>query len=164
MTPRIYLAGPDVFDPDPARIFAERGQICRRYGLDPLAPLDTGATTAEEIFRANVGLLDGCDGVVANLTPFRGPHCDVGTAWEVGYAAARGKPVFSFSNAAAESVLDRVAAGARTDPQGMLVEDFGLDENLMIAMSVVAHAVHRDFESAVAAAASYFRRRRVPRE
>src|SRR5947208_12518945 len=80
-----------------ARIFAERREICRTHGLEPLVPLDNEATTAEEIYQANVRLLDRCDGVIANLTPFRGPHCDVGTAWEIGYAVARERPVFGFS-------------------------------------------------------------------
>lgn len=153
VSPRVYLAGPDVFHRGHARIFAERSAICRRYGLEPLVPLDDAATTAPEIYEANVRLLRQCDAVIANVTPFRGPHCDAGTAWEMGYAAARGVPVFAFSDARG-ALLDRVrgAKPAKADGAGMAVEDFGLAENLMIAVSVVDRTIHPTFEAAVAAA------------
>src|SRR5258706_222099 len=97
VTRRVYLAGPDVFDPDQARIFAERREICRRYALEAIVPIDGQADTAASIYRSNVALLSGADGVIANITPFRGPHCDVGTAWEIGHAVARALPVVAFS-------------------------------------------------------------------
>lgn len=158
MTPRVYLAGPDVFHPDHARIFAERSSICRRYGLEPLVPLDNKATTSGEIYQSNVKLLDGCDAVIANVTPFRGPHCDVGTAWEIGYAVARGAAVFAFSEAVGP-LLGRVVGGtvgSRCDASGMFVEDFGLPENLMIVEGLAGRMVHQTFESAAQAAAGYF--------
>lgn len=151
----VYLAGPDVFHPDHAEIFAGRAALCRNYGLEPLIPLDKDATTPLEIFESNVRLLDSCDAVVANITPFRGPHCDVGTAWEIGYAVARSRPVFGFSEESA-TLLQRVtgsAHGPRVDKCGMTVEDFGLAENLMVVMAIVDHKVHSSLEAAVAAAA-----------
>jgi nucleoside 2-deoxyribosyltransferase len=120
-------------------------------------PVDDAAKTAAEIQRSNVARLHESDGVIANITPFRGPHCDVGTAWEVGYAAARGLPVFAFS-ATTEPLAARVPAGATpgTDPDGMAVEPFGLMENLMIIESLCDRIVHPTFEAAVAAAAQVF--------
>src|SRR5262245_46570522 len=128
MTLRVYLAGPDVFDPDHARIFAERRRLCLVYGLEALTPVDSPSGIASVIFRTNVELLDACHGVIANASPFRGPHCDVGTAWEMGYAVARGKPVFAFSSVA-EPLIERVAAGRSVDAEGRTVEDFDLGEN-----------------------------------
>lgn len=158
MSPRVYLAGPDVFYPNHAEIFAKRRTVCRRFGLEPLVPIDNKATTSVEIYQANVKLLDGCDAIIANITPFRGPHCDVGTAWEIGYAVARGAAVFAFSEAVG-SLLDRVLGGTALsgrDASGMLVEDFGLPENLMIVEGLVGRIVHSTFESAARAAAGYF--------
>ena len=155
--PRAYLAGPDVFHPEHPRIFAQREFICRRSGLDPLVPVDNDATTALEIYRSNVRHLERCDLVIANITPFRGPHCDVGTAWEVGYATSRGVPVFAFSEVRAP-LLDRIPSGPLgrgVDASGMTVEDFGLCENLMIVRSLVDRVVHVTFEAAVEAAARY---------
>ena len=158
MTPRVYLAGPDVFHPEHERIFAERREICRQHGLEPLVPLDNKATTAAEIYHANIRLLDRCHGVIANITPFRGPHCDVGTAWEIGYAVARECPVFGFSEDA-RLLLQRVpgAGSPKRDSSEMLVEDFQLSENLMIAVSLVEQTVHRTFENAARAAARHLR-------
>src|SRR5882672_11724384 len=126
MTPLVYLAGPDVFRPDHARVFAERESICRRHGLRPLVPLANEAKTAADIYASNLELLDRCDAVVANLTPFRGPHCDVGTAWEIGYAVARGTPVVGFSHST-QRLAERVAVRSSeplTDSSGMSVENF----------------------------------------
>jgi nucleoside 2-deoxyribosyltransferase len=153
-TASVYLAGPDVFHPRQDAIFAERRAICRTHGLTAIVPLDGEARTAADIYRSNVAKLDASDGVIANVTPFRGPHCDVGTAWEVGYAVARGLPTFAFS-AAIQGLASRVPAGSTcgTDPDGMAVEPFGLMENLMIVESLSDRVVHPSFEAAVAAAA-----------
>jgi nucleoside 2-deoxyribosyltransferase len=155
MKNRVYLAGPDVFHPDYASLFAARKAICRAHGLEPLVPIDNDAKTASDIYRANVDLLDSSDAVVANITPFRGPHCDVGTAWEMGYGVAKGLPVFAYSTTQ-EPLASRVARrspSATTDVDGMAIEPFGLMENLMIVEGLCGYQVHPSFESAVAAAA-----------
>lgn len=48
----------------------------------------------------NENLIETCEIVIANLTPFRGPSADVGTAYEMGFAHALIKKVFAFTNAA----------------------------------------------------------------
>lgn len=156
MMPRLYLAGPDVFHPKRLEIFADRIAICRRWGFEALVPLDSEAEGATEIFQANVGLVERCDAVIANITPFRGPHCDVGTAWEIGYAVARSKPVFAFS-AAAVPLASRIAAGAADclDIDGMYIEDFGLSENLMVVEGLADRVVHSSFHAAVETAAAF---------
>ena len=67
---------------------------------------------------------------------------DPGTAYEVGYMRAMGKLAFLYSNAPG-AYADRVAsahdaAGRLADGQGLLVEDFGLTENLMLACAAEA--------------------------
>jgi nucleoside 2-deoxyribosyltransferase len=37
---RVYLAGPDVFMPDPAERAAAMKQVCARHGLLAISPLD----------------------------------------------------------------------------------------------------------------------------
>jgi hypothetical protein len=39
-----------------------------------------------------------CDAVILNLTPFRGPSADVGSAYEMGFMRALGRPIFAYSN------------------------------------------------------------------
>ena len=158
MIAKVYLAGPDVFFRNRGAIFAERARVCAALGLAPLIPVDETKTTAAAIFESNVALIEAADGIIANLSPFRGPHCDVGTAWEMAYATARGKPVFAWSAAPRPLIarLHDVGPDGR-DAEGNLVEDFGLPENLMIALSIAGGTVHASFEAAARAAAAYFR-------
>lgn len=144
---RLYLAGPDVFLPGAVQIGARKRGICARYGIEGLFPLDVEVETqgrAEPIFRGNLALMESADGGVFNLTPFRGPGADAGTAFELGFMAAQGKPVFGYSSNPAP-YLDRVGVhcgplvrhgqGWR-DRDGLAVEDFGLSDNLMLAVSI----------------------------
>ncbi|KJS41200.1 MAG: hypothetical protein VR70_05140 [Rhodospirillaceae bacterium BRH_c57] len=146
----VYLAGPEVFLPDAIAVGAAKKDICARHGLTGLFPLDNvldlaGLSPPEAgraIFRANIALMRAADMVIANLTPFRGPGCDPGTAFEVGFMHALGKPVFAYANTAlghADRVaafcggtLERRADGRLIDREGLEVEDFGLIDNLML--------------------------------
>jgi nucleoside 2-deoxyribosyltransferase len=144
MAMKIYLAGPDVFLPDAVEIGRQKVEICRRHGLIGLYPLDNvvdRATTdpSLQIFRANEAMMDRADAIIANLTPFRGPGADAGTVYELGYMAARGKLCLGYSNDPAV-YADRVRRfttvtgrdGRLADADGLTVEDFGHNDNLMI--------------------------------
>ena len=41
--------------------------------------------------------MHSCDALVANLTPFRGVSADAGTAFEVGFMRALGRPVLGYT-------------------------------------------------------------------
>lgn len=134
---QVYLAGPEVFLPEARAIGAAKQAICRHHGLVGHFPLDADLDltslppreAAFAIFRANLALMQRSDAVIANLTPFRGPSADVGTAFEVGFMAALGKPLFAYSNATGD-YAHRVRISIRTDD--LLIEDFGLVDNLML--------------------------------
>lgn len=145
----LYLAGPEVFLPDAAEVVEGHRRICRALGLVPLSPLDkddgAGDQTlarADRIFAGDIALIEAADAVVANVRPFRGPDPDAGTAFEVGYAHARGKPVYLWSEDRS-TAAERVAAhygpvhtradGMLADRDGAMVEDFGGPVNLMLA-------------------------------
>ncbi|WP_153147647.1 nucleoside 2-deoxyribosyltransferase [Dechloromonas sp. H13] len=157
---KLYLAGPDVFRPDAAD-WAERARaLCAAQGHVALIPLDGVETTAAGIYHANIALIRAADAVFARLDPFRGCEPDSGTCVEVGFALALGKPVIGYVQTA-ETTVERVArlAGGvsendvkRTvDRNGLLVEDFGLPLNLMLA--VPARIVHGGLAEALAALA-----------
>ena len=144
MPMNVYLAGPDVFLPDALEIGRQKIEICRRHGLTGLYPLDNAvdraATEASlQIFKANEAMMDQADAVIANLTPFRGPGADAGTVYELGYMAARGKFCLGYSNDPAV-YADRVRRftkvtardGRLVDADGLTVEDFGHNDNLMM--------------------------------
>ena len=144
--PRIYLAGPEVFLPDAHEAGEKLKALAAEYGLEGVFPLDgeievfPDEATARKIFQVDLDLLDSCQGVLAHMIPFRGPSMDVGTAFEMGYAHAQGKPIVGYSPDL-DHYWDKVArtayAGAdkETDWQGHFIENFSLTDNLMVACS-----------------------------
>jgi nucleoside 2-deoxyribosyltransferase len=88
--------------------------------------------------------------MIANLTPFRGPSADVGTVYEVAMMRTLGRPVFGYANTAVgftrrttnfASERGGVIAGADRslrDGEGLLIEQFGLFDNLMIEAGIAA--------------------------
>lgn len=109
-------------------------------GEPPTRLMDREAARA--IYDTNMVLLRRSNGVIANLAPFRGAEPDSGTVFEVGVAVAIGRPVVAYgvSGTYAERVerlLGVVRAnGVLRDPHDLIVEDFGLQLNLMLACSV----------------------------
>jgi len=127
---KLYLAGPDVFLREAIEIGRRKKAICGNIGHEGLFPLDNKVSKdATAIFAANRDLMDRADAGLFNLSPFRGPSADAGTVFELGFMAARGKPVFGYSNAPAV-YEDRVA------PDAYEIERFGLADNLMIAEAI----------------------------
>jgi len=163
----LYLAGPDVFQPDAAARYERMQRHCERLGLVGLRPSDgglstgaagTGAALAQRIYEGNLALIRGCDAVVANLEPFRGQvEPDSGTVFEVGVAIALGKPVAGYLPQCRLSYAERVrrhfpthtdAAGTVwDDAHGLWVEGFGEPLNLMLSRSA---PLFESFEDAVA--------------
>ena len=150
--PRIvYLAGPGVFYPDAQSLAELQKAACLRHGFAPLHPADlpAGSPTATAIYRSNVDMIRRSDAVLADLDPFRGPEADPGTAFEIGFAVALGKPVVGYLSSAA-TAKERVACGYGPihpcaqhpdhwrDRDGNLVEDFGHPANLMLAEACAA--------------------------
>src|SRR5262245_35145580 len=150
--PRIYLAGPDVFLADAIAMGARKAAMCVERGLEGVFPLDAQlglaglakADAARAISEANEGLMRSCDGLVANLTPFRGVSMDSGTAFEVGFMRALGRPVLGYTNVAADYRV-RAEAYRRAPPPlpdfdhpEAEVEDFDGAENLMIEVAILA--------------------------
>jgi nucleoside 2-deoxyribosyltransferase len=127
---QIYLAGPEVFLPiDVARrVGAEKKEICARHGHEGVYPFDEPVPDDGDIghliFDACVRMMDACDVVVANMTPWRGVSMDVGTAVEIGYMHGKGKPVFGYTN-------DARSYADRCPPDGFVIEPFGFHDNLM---------------------------------
>jgi nucleoside 2-deoxyribosyltransferase len=156
--PSVYLAGPDVFCPDAKAIGKAKCELLQRYGLVGHFPLDNevpeSPDIAHEIFLGNVQLINRSSIVLANIIPFRGPSLDPGTAWEIGYAYAKGIPVICYGSSGSYlercRALDLEGGISCLDHEGMQIEDFGEQENLMI--SRCAAKIVATFEGAVEAA------------
>jgi nucleoside 2-deoxyribosyltransferase len=151
MPPRVYLAGPDVFFPNPELWAETKKAICDRHGLAGVSPLDVLLEEPSEwaslpfwrkIAMRNESHIQSCQGIVANLTPFRGPSADPGTVYEVGFARAMGLKIFGYATttdlflprtlAALGQAAREQSDGTWLDGDGLLVEQFGLFDNLMI--------------------------------
>ena len=147
---RVYLAGPEVFLPGAIALGEAKRAVCADYGLAGVFPLDGGLDLAglepraagRAIYAANTKLIRACDVLIANLTPFRGPSADVGTAFELGFMAALGRPVLAYSNdprsfrtrlsAHFGGQLHRRADGALTGSDDLSIEEFDMVDNLML--------------------------------
>jgi nucleoside 2-deoxyribosyltransferase len=152
--PKLYLAGPDVFLPNAAEIGRRKKELCENFGFEGLSPLDNETIKgfSDErrdafIYRANVAMIHNADAGIVNLTPFRGVSADVGTAFELGLLTGLNRPVFAYSNDA-ESLLERTkrkgmaafdaASNSWRDPHGLLIEDFGNADTLMLTEALAA--------------------------
>lgn len=161
--PRLYLAGPTVFEPDPEAIFARMKAICARHGLVGVSPLDNqielqgvppGRPLALAIVDADIALMHSVDAGIFCLDGFRrSPEMDPGTAFEIGTMHALGKPLAGWTRDV-RLYPDRVAAyfggsltatapgaaggmsGALRDPDGMLVHSEGCYQNAMTDMAI----------------------------
>lgn len=168
--PRVYLAGPTVFLPDAMAVAEAKKALCAKYGFEGVFPLDGGVKLdglspfdqGMAIYRANCALMDGCDAVIADMTPFRGPSLDAGTAFEIGYMTAQGKRVYGYSNVR-EAFTERTkryyemrrqsneyAESTLPDEEdmrppecvsdytlGTVIEDFDMPDNLMMVGAIV---------------------------
>ena len=146
----VYLAGPDAFAPDASALAVAKRAMVEAAGFTPAAAAAPDAAIPRDEIAARIAYADtlaalrGADAVIANLSPWRGPGADPSTAFEVGFAAALGKPVFAYANVTDEDeadVLGRVQAwigaeegadGRWIDAEGATVEDMGFPETLML--------------------------------
>ncbi|TBW49220.1 nucleoside 2-deoxyribosyltransferase [Marinobacter halodurans] len=137
-TPSVYLAGPEVFFPEAVRAHIDRRRkvLLMEAGLEGLSPSDNAIDIAHEadparaIYDANLALMAQADGLIANLTPFRGPSADAGTVYELGYMLGQGKPAVGFT--VCQTPYNARVEGEDIDPNGAAIEPFGLADNLML--------------------------------
>lgn len=187
---KVYLAGPMVFYADPPAIFGRMKEICALHGLEGHAPIDNqmglqGAQADENLMlniaRADFELMDQCDAGLFCLDPFRRcPEMDPGTAVEIGYMYAQGKPMAGWTtdarlypdkvSAFLKDCFDEVprvsganeegaTSGALRDAEGLLLHSAGMMQNLMTqgAIELIGGRVcaASDWEKAFANAAQY---------
>ncbi|GBQ69188.1 nucleoside 2-deoxyribosyltransferase [Ameyamaea chiangmaiensis NBRC 103196] len=191
--PRIYLAGDLVFRPQAEAVFARLKTIAARFGLDGVAPFDgqadvkglaPGFDTIMTIVKADRALMDQCDAGLFCLDPFRrSADMDPGTAVEIGYMFAHGRPLEGYTTDG-RSYPDKVAAywqtawrvqlrsrqdtgdigsGALEDGDGVLAHSEGMLQNGMtegfIRLSGGDVAVAPTLEESFAVAAERLARR-----
>ena len=155
---KIYIAGFDVFEPNSIEIGKKYVQLCKKYGFEGLYPLDNVVDfnqekrkIAQDIYKANVNLINQCDIVIANINSFRGKEADSGTIWECGFATALGKKVYGYMKNELNYIDTfskdeiKIIDNTKVDLDNRVIEDFDYPINLMIACSV-ENIIFGDFE------------------
>jgi nucleoside 2-deoxyribosyltransferase len=154
MTKKIYLAGPEVFLPNAADALKAKADLAREFGFTPISPGDLAIPPAETRlqFGCNISDIDEqmmheADAIIANLTPYRGLAADTGTSFELGFMCGLGKPVFGYTNVAADhfarvsayynGVLTQDATGRLRGPDGLAVENCEMIDNLMLHGGII---------------------------
>lgn len=116
----VYLAAP-LFSEAECDFNRKLRDEIKKIGLNVFLPQEDSNNIKDEInrqqiiFNKNLAAIEGSDILVAVI---EGTDVDSGTAWEIGYACARGKPVF----------------GLRTDFRTLGIEG---TVNLMIERSIM---------------------------
>ncbi len=156
--PYVYLAGPDVFYPDPLERAAPLKRALAARGMRGLFPMDNQFDPAQypdpkdlgiAIGMANEAMMVKSDMIIANVQPWRGTEADDGTAYEVGFMRAQGKIVILYTNDprpfAARVVQDyyhgkvhQDGPFTRGDSDNLMIEAFpGFADNLMLVNAAV---------------------------
>jgi nucleoside 2-deoxyribosyltransferase len=147
---KIYIAGPEIFLENAIEVMGAKKRLCAKYGHAGICPFDTDieeiANTFEcglRIAAENERLIDSCDVVIANITPFRGHNADPGTIYEIGYARAKGKTILAYTYSS-DTHSDRICMDyyehdvedfkdfKRGSLDKKFIDDFGMAENAMI--------------------------------
>lgn len=177
---KLYLAGPDVFRADSDEWGRRLEDIAAEHGFHAMYPADTkiigqidkmrddgvaDSAIAHFIFIEDVKMITECHGVLANLDSFRGPEMDPGTAFEVGFAAALGVPVWGYTSDRRpydEKVAEwngaplKMVGNTLFDRDDMSVDTLGEPVNLMISRALVEQKVYASIQDALIAAAQFF--------
>lgn len=144
----IYLAGPDVFHPQEETLGILKKELCKKYGFDSIFPTDSIDDSiwnlnvqeqARLIREACIDSMNKSDIILANMTPFRGAGMDGGTAFEMGYMDALGKPVYAYSHDP-RNYLEKIGFSFENDlpfdENGFLIENFNTIDNCMMTYTV----------------------------
>lgn len=162
----VYLAGPEVFLPDPIAAGVDKKAAIENlvkqndwaFNLVGLYPMDNEIdnfapdfATGMKIYHANIDLMNKAHFITANMVRFRGPSMDVGTAFEMGYMTGLEKPVFAYYDAtpfygAQEKpglYAERIKKfypiskdNPGVDIHGQSIENFKMPDNLMMVGSL----------------------------
>lgn len=195
----VYIADNSRYRPDAHILRGRIDALCREHGLRPLWPFAhalfptdvppwqrRAVGIPEEDDPANVNLLrkaprveigEDSHAIIAELSPFQGPHCNPVIALEIGMALASGRKVFAwtaaFSRPAEGGAEDacapwspltlrhRIHTGCRPgadgywrDGHGNRVENFELIEEAEIAGNIVS--LSASIEGAIRVCAAHF--------
>jgi nucleoside 2-deoxyribosyltransferase len=156
--PYVYLAGPDVFYPEPMERADRMKSLLRERGMIGLFPMDNQFDEQQypnpkdlglAIAQGNESMMRKADIIIANIQPWHGPEADDGTCFEIGFMAALNKIIVLHTNDP-RPFADRVTEDVyqcmvhddgpikRGDIDNMMIENFsGFADNLMLVNAAI---------------------------
>lgn len=177
-TIKAYLAGPDVFLPEPIEIGKRKKELLKRYDIEGHYPFDNEYPQTNDstqvpflIAKANEEMMSKCNVILANLMPWYGAGADNGTTFEMGFMSARAMSdpniliIGYYPDGIPEHLAVRVTkvvynGDVTTTNEGRIVstktgrsiENFKLTDNLMLigAIQKTGGKVFDSFEEAAA--------------
>jgi len=174
---KAYLAGPDVFLPDPVGIGKKKKELLKRYNIEGYYPFDNEYPQTDDstqvpflIAKANEDMMSKCNVILANLMPWYGAAADNGTTFEMGFMSARAMTdpniliIGYYPDGIPEQLATRVTkvvydgkvitkdGSIVSTETGRTVENFQLTDNLMIigAIKKSGGEIYGSFKEAAA--------------
>lgn len=159
--PIVYLADLVRYEEGAGQIYEKRKELCRRYGLEALTPLDLAQgrewvqspnryTQAADLTENYLELIRECDAVVADLNNYRGYECANDVGFECGVGLELKKKLFGYmqdTRPCIEKIPHLGEEAEYRDMTGSNVENFNYPANLMFACSMKIY--ESKFEAAI---------------
>ncbi len=147
--PRVYLASFERYDSDAKEKFEVMKNICDKYGLIAISPLDDAPmvdkVVSDDLYEMTYNQFDhyqqhvrNCDLILANLNNYHGYEPNDDVSFECGMAFQLGKKCFGYVNdikPMIELVPNNGQESGYRDVNDMNVEDFDNPLNLMFGAS-----------------------------
>ena len=148
--PLVYISGTGRYTKDAEERFQKMKEICGRYGLRAVTPLDRAPgvekirTDNPYVWAANVfdhfqQHVRNCDVILADLNDYRGYEVNNDVGFECGMGFQLGKRLFGYMDSTAR-LIDRIPnlgeSGEFRDHTGSNAENFNYPANLMFACSM----------------------------
>lgn len=148
--PLVYLSGVERYQKNAEEIFAQKKEICRKYGLKAVTPTDLAEGVKEiitdqpylwaaNLFEHYQNHVRTCDVIIADLNNYRGYEVNNDVGFECGMAFQLGKKMYGYMDNADPLVKRLPHLGEMCefrDHTGSNVENFDYPVNLMFGCSM----------------------------
>jgi nucleoside 2-deoxyribosyltransferase len=155
---KVYLADLEGFYSESEEEVKNRLSILKNAGIELTNITPEDDDKPKDIYMKTIEAIENSNAVIANVSPFRGPHSYNGSAFVLGYANALGKPTVAYSNNTS-SLINKIGSlreDSTIDHDGIAIENYDLTDTLLVVESISDLKVHSLFIDAVEALKEFF--------